>query len=393
MNFEILKNLMDQFVTDGYAPGNSIIVKLKGNTVFEYACGYSDVSKKTPMTGNEYFYLYSCSKITTVVAALQLMEQGRYLLSDPVYEYIPEFKNMLVKDSDGNVTNAKNPITILNLFNMTAGFSYDTSLDYISKAKSISNGKMDTATVIKCLAKEPLYFEPGLKFSYSMAHDVLAYFVECISGKRFSTYVQENIFNPLEMNKSTYRVSDYIKENMAAQYRFVSNNEDNCQDIVNSQISCTSKDGYFIDAKKNNTLIFGDEYDSGGAGIVSVPEDYIKLATALANYGTSHTGERILSPQTVELMRTNTLDENQIKTFNWDSLRGYGYGLGVRTMMDRVKGSSLGNIGEFGWGGAAGSSVHIDPSIGLSVLYTKHTLNPREAYYMPRVRNSVYACL
>ena len=127
--------------------------------------------------------------------------------------------------------------------------------------------------------------------------------------------------------------------------------------------------------------------------VTTTVSDYVKLAAALANYGMGVTGERILSPCTVELMRTNTLDENQIKTFNWRQLAGYGYGLGVRTMIDKAAGGSNGNIGEFGWGGAAGASVYIDPSINMAAVYAKHTLNPREEYYQPRVRNVIYSCL
>ena len=393
MNFDILKNLLDRFVEDGYAPGNSVLVYLNGNKVFDYACGYSDAESKTPMTGREYVFLYSCSKIATVTAALQLFEQGHFLLDDPLYEYIPEYREMCIKDKDGNIFPAQKNITIKNLFNMTAGFSYDTKLDYMKKAYTLTNGKMTTATVVKCLAEEPLLFEPGEQFAYSMCHDVLAYLVEVISGKKFSTYVKENIFEPLKMESCAYHLTPEIKKDMAVQYKFVPDGTVSEQDIVSAQACCSAKDGCFKNVGLNNSLIFGDEYDSGGAGIISRPHDYIKLASALSNFGTSYTGERILSPQTVDLMRTNTLDENQIKSYDWKSLSGYGYGLGVRTMLDRAKGGSLSNIGEFGWGGAAGSSVHIDPKIGLAVLYTKHTLSPREGYYMPRLRNCVYACL
>lgn len=325
MNFNLLKNLLDDFVSDGYAPGNSVLVYLKGNKVFEYSCGYSDVENKIPMTGNEHVFLYSCSKITTVVAALQLLEQGKYLLSDPLYEYIPQYDEMYFKNKEGNIVSAQNHITIKNLFNMTAGFSYNTELNYIEKAREITDGKMNTSAVIKCLADEPLLFEPGE------------------------------------------------------------------QDIDKAQMCCIAKDGRFINVGLSNSLIFGTEYDSGGAGIISSPQEYVKIAVALANYGTGMNGERILSSQTVNLMRTNTLDEKQIKSFNWKSLMGYG--LGVRTMVDRINGSSIGNIGEFGWCGAAGSAVYIDPQNGLAALYAKHTLNPREEYYMPRVRNCIYACL
>ena len=393
MNFNLLKNLLDNFVSDGYAPGNSVLVYLKGKKVFDYSCGYSDVQNQIPMTGREYVFLYSCSKIATVTAALQLLEQGRFLLDDPLYEYIPEYREMCIKYKDGNIVPAQKHITIKNLFNMTAGFSYNTELDYIKKANTLTKGKMTTGTVIKCLAEEPLLFEPGERFSYSMCHDVLAYLVEVISGKKFSNYVKENIFDSLGMESCTYHLTPDIKKNMAVQYRFVSNDSNDETDIVKAQSGCDAKDGYFVDVGPTNSLIFGDEYDSGGAGIISRPQDYTKLASALSNFGTAYNGERILSPQTVELMRTNTLDENQIKSFSWKSLLGYGYGLGVRTMVDRAKGGSLSNIGEFGWGGAAGSSVHIDPKIGLAALYTKHTLSPREGYYMPRLRNCIYACL
>ena len=102
-----------------------------------------------------------------------------------------------------------------------------------------------------------------------------------------------------------------------------------------------------------------------------------------------------MSPYTVELMRTNSLDENQLNSYHkdWSYLKGYGYGLGVRTVMDRANAGAIVNHGEFGWGGAAGSSIHIDPELGLAVLYTKHTLAPREGYYMPRIRNCIYASL
>ena len=151
--------------------------------------------------------------------------------------------------------------------------------------------------------------------------------------------------------------------------------------------------GAFVDVGIKNSLIPGEEFDSGGAGVISTVSDYMKLADALCNYGTSRNGERILSKQSVELMRTNSLNEAQFKSFDYEHLKGYGYGLGVRTMVDRVAGGSLSNIGEFGWDGAAGTAVYMDPEIGLSVVYAKHILAPRAEYYQPRLRNVIYSCL
>ena len=225
MNFKNLRELMDRFVIDNYAPGNTIKVYLGNNKVFDYSCGYSDIDKKIEMSGDEYFYLYSCSKITTVTAALQLLEKGIILLNDPLYEYIPEFKNMYIKTESGELIKAKKDITIQNLFNMTAGFTYNTDTDGIKKAYELTQGKMDTETVIRCMANDPLSFEPGEKFQYSMCHDVLAGLVSVVSGKKFRDYVKENIFEPLEMSSATYHLTPEIRKYMATQYRFVPQND------------------------------------------------------------------------------------------------------------------------------------------------------------------------
>lgn len=393
MNFDRLQVLMKNFVDEGYAPGNTLIVNLGGKEVFNYTYGLADVASKKAMTGDEHFYLYSCSKITTVVAALMLLERGKFLLSDPLCEYMPEFSDMYIKRADGEFVKAKQQITIKNLFNMTAGFTYETDTQAFLKAKELTKGKMDTETVIKCLSEEPLAFESGERFLYSLCHDVLARLVEVISGKRFSEYVKDNIFGPLNMNSSVYHLTTEIKNNMATLYRFVPEGSSSNFDIVEAQRNGSAKNGIFVDEKLENELIFGEEYDSGGAGIISKASDYIKLAAALANWGTGLDGEHILSPYTVELLRTNSLNDKQLKTYDWPQLKGYGYGLGVRTMMDISQAGAIGHKGEFAWGGAAGATVLMDPEIGLSAVYLKHTLNPREEYYMPKLRNVIYSCL
>lgn len=114
---------------------------------------------------------------------------------------------------------------------------------------------------------------------------------------------------------------------------------------------------------------------------------------ALANGGRGTTGERILAKGTIELMRTNQLSPIQLKDFDWSQLAGYGYGLGVRTMIDRSRSGSNGSMYEFGWGGAAGATVLIDADLGLSYFYAHHMLNPQESYYQPRLRNVFYSCI
>ncbi len=391
MDFTNLKNFMDHMAAER-TPGNAIEVYLDGKQVFRYFTGYSDLATQTPLNGDEMYNIYSCSKVTTVTAATQLLERGKFLLTEPLYEYIPEYKEMYVKKEDGSIVKAQNHITIGDLFTMTAGLSYNRSSDGIRKARELTGGKMDTVTVAKCIAMDPLLYEPGTHWAYSLGHDVLAAVVSVVTGQKFRDYVKENIFDPLDMKESVYHHTEETLKRTATQYSFVSDgNED--FDIVEAQKCGRAKEGWFKDVGKGVSHIMGEEYDSGGAGIITTVADYAKLMAALANYGTGLNGERILSRYSVDLMRTNRLNDTQLKDFNWIQMRGCGYGLGVRTQLRPDQSSVISNLGEFGWGGAAGATAIIDPSINLGVFYAQHTLNPREEYYQPRLRNVVYSCL
>ncbi|MBQ8759046.1 MAG: beta-lactamase family protein [Clostridia bacterium] len=389
MNFDALKNFMDR-LTSWRIPGNSIVINLGGKEVFSYQSGYEDYENKVPMTSGKLFNIFSCSKPITVTAALQLYEKGFFLLDDPLYDFIPEYKHMFVGSADGSITEAKKPITLRHLFTMTAGFNYNHKSAAFEKARAITDGKMNTLTAIKCLAEEPLSFEPGARWQYSLCHDVLAAVVEVVSGKKFRDYVTDSIFLPLGMNDSFYH-NEAVLDRVAKMYTYVNSEE---TDIVTMQKSATNDiDGKIVDSGKAVPHVYGVEYDSGGAGVTTSVEDYSKFATALANGGVGANGEKIISSGTIDLLRTNQLNEVHMKDYNWPQLVGYGYGLGVRTNMDIAKSGSCGNIGEFGWGGTAGAAALIDPSIGLAMFYTHHMLNPQEAYYQPRLRNVVYSCI
>lgn len=384
MNFEYMKNFMDS-LTEWIIPGNSVVIYKDGKKVFEYSSGYSDLEKKIKKTGEEQLYIYSCSKVATVTAALQLYEQGKFLLSDPLYEYLPEFKKMYVKDGD-IIKAAENPITIRDLFTMTAGLSYATNTPAFEKARKLTDGKMDTRAVIKCLAEEPLLFEPGARWNYSLCHDVLAVLVEAVSGMRFSEYMKKHIFEPLDMNNSYYHAPNDVI--ISPQYIYEIQDTKNIVELQQKEhTSGVVKRAY------GNELVFGENYDSGGAGIITTVNDYAKFAAALANSGTGLNNNRILSSATVKLMKTNQLNEAQRKTMNWRRLRGYGYGLGVRTLIDKAESGSNSSIGEIGWGGAAGATIIADTEEKVALFYAHHMLNPQEEYYQPRLRNVLYSCL
>lgn len=389
MNFTELKNFMDR-LTAWRIPGNAISVWKDGEEVFSYQSGFADLENGIPMTGEEYLNIYSCSKVTTVTAALQLYEKGYFLLDDPLYEFIPEFREMYIRTPEGELRKAENPITLRHLFTMTSGMNYDCDSPAIRQARILTSGKMDTLPVIRAMAREPLSFEPGTSWQYSLSHDVLAAVVEVISGKKFRTYVREQIFDPLDMTRSMYH-NEPVLEQMAQQYRFV---DGSGQDPVKQQSAVRrDSDGYVENAGKQVSFVFGSEYDSGGAGITTTVGDYVKLVNALANGGMGHCGERILSAGTVELLKTNQLNAIQREQFNWSQLKGYGYGLGVRTLVDKAASGTTGSVGEFGWGGAAGATVLADTELKLAVFYAHHMLNPQEGYYQPRLRNVVYQAI
>ena len=376
MNFDRLKILLDDLADGKRLSGSSCIVSYKNEKVFSYSTGYSDVENKIPMTGEELFFIYSMTKPITCTAALQLFEKGKFLLSDPLYCYIPEYKNMTVKTETGIITECKNPIRIEDLFTMSAGFNYNLRCDIIEEVKKRTDGKVPTTELARVFASQPLEYEPGTHWRYSWAHDVLAAVVEIISGKRYSDYVKENIFEPLGMKNTGFDETVLDTEAFAKKYNY--DKETNSLKPFN--LKCIYK--------------LGSEHDSGGAGLISTVSDYSLFAKVMANFGTCENGERIISRNTINMMRRNFLDKKRLENFgDWYSKRGYGYGLGVRTMIDLARGGANGNIGEFGWDGAAGSYVLIDPESNLSITYMQHVLNASMSDEHRKIKNVVYSCI
>jgi len=299
MNFKSLEELMDR-LTAWRIPGAEIEVYKNNERVFKYASGYADLESKKPIDGSLYF-LYSTSKVATSAAVMQLLERGEILLTDPIKEYMPEFSEMYIKKEvepgKFELVRAKNDITIMHLLSMTAGFNYNWNIPAVNSVKAATNGKSPTREIVRAIAQAPLQFEPGEHWSYSLCLDVLGGFVEVVSGKKFSEYVKENIFDPIGMSDSTYRFTEEVKNRMAKQYRF------------DDEKGIAIEEGF----KNNHTIGVGSEFDSGGAGVISNVSDYAKFASALANGGVAPNGERILSPGTIELMRTNLLSEQALK--------------------------------------------------------------------------------
>ena len=335
--FTNLTTLLDSFLDTGI-PGYDCIVYHNGKCIYRHFNGYSDVTSKLLINGKELYNLYSASKMITCTAALQLYEKGLFDLNDSLFQYMPEFKEMYVKNGE-TVKKAKNFITIKDLFCMTAGFSYDFNSPQIQLCKKETGGKCPTRLLMKYLAKEPLLFEPGERWEYSLCHDVLAALVEEVSGVRFGEYVSENIFKPLEMNNSSFLLDNAKQDTVSTLYRY------------NSETQKAEVRSKHIDYR------IGDEYESGGAGCVSTVEDYIKFLEGLRT-------EKLINEKTLDIMANNQLTDKQAESY-W--VKNSGYGLGVCCYAN-------GNNTAFGWGGAAGAYPLIDREHGLTFFYIQHVL-------------------
>lgn len=365
MNFKPLKEFMD-YITAVRIPGADCSVFFKGEEVFRYQAGFADVEQKIKMTPDRVFNLYSATKPVTVVSALQLLQDKKFSLDDPISEYLPEFSLMYVKNGE-EIKKAQNPITVKSLFNMTSGLGFDVRSKSILAAKKA--GKLSTRDIVFAMAKEPLCFEPGTRFNYGFSHDVLGALIEVVSGKTLENYMKENIFSPLGIKNTSFHLSDRLLEKMAVQYYF------------NDETKTLEKT-----SPKNNFKLT-EKYESGGAGLISTACDYVKFANSLTM------DEKLLARKTINIMRSNLLNNEQKKTFVWQSMPDYNYGLGVRVMENREKYGSPSSNGEFGWGGAAGAYMLCDPEKQLTVFYAQHMLNSWEPFVHPRIRNLTYKAI
>ena len=337
--FENIKKFCDSLLELGI-PGFDLAIYHHGECILRYMNGYSDLENKIKMNGTERYNIYSCSKVITCVAALQLYEKGLFSLEDELSDYMPEFKEMTVR-TDECIRQTQNPILIKHLFEMTAGFSYQLDSPQLRKAIEETKGKCPTREVMKYLAKEPLWFEPGDRWEYSLCHDVLAAFVEVISGRKFEEYVKENILGVLGMENSTFMLPQEEIETIAPQYRFENDRDVNI-------------------GKPNVAYKLGSEYASGGAGCISTVDDYIRFLEGLRTH-------KLLKPKTLELMMTDRLSEHQKRTY-WT--RGtHGYGLGIRC----PKGDK--RYTDFGWGGAACAYLAVDVENEISLYFGAHVLS------------------
>lgn len=394
MNFEYLKQELNKLLKDRATPGVDCRVYKDHTEIFRYYAGFNDVDNSVKLNGDELYLIFSLTKLLTCVSALQLFEKGAFKMDDQLSKYIEDFSNMYIEtdiiapddstkvETTGDISvlnkknkklvKAKTPITIKHLFTMTAGFGYNMKDEPVMEA--IAKGNTTTGDLVKAFSKLSLCFEPGTRFKYSLCHDIIGSLVEIWSGMTLGEYMKKNIFEPLGMKDTFFGVPKDSKRL--------------------SRLSCLYRSNEVSDyVKIPQECIFNltDEFESGGAGIVSTTNDYALFLDALACGGVGKSGKRILSEATVELMKTNQLNGKALEDFELIK-KGYGYGFGVRTHIAPNRSGSFSPVGEFGWDGAAGSYALVDTESHISLTYFQHMLgwNPSLEKYL---RNTLYKCI
>lgn len=396
MAFEELSRYL-KLLAKQEVPGLDCIVMRGHEVIFRQMEGFSDPELNRMMTGQELFNIYSISKIVTAIAVLQLNERGSLLLTDPLYKYLPEYRHMTVLEKypggDTVLRSAAEPIRILHLLTMTSGMDYRNG----EEIRPLLEGNVPCSAVdfAKALSRRPLQFEPGTRFAYSFSYDVLGALVERVSGMGFGAYLKQNIFDPLDMTSTGFDRRDWVMERVMAQYKKDMHSETTLR--LNSAGMAYWETGDMacptLRVSRQNALIPNPCFESGGAGLISCTRDCALLADALANWGEGHNGSRILSRASVELMRTNQLNGQQLADMAIHGLPGYGYGLGVRTMLNPAIGGSLSPVGEFGWSGAAGAFLLADPQNRISLFFGAHLLGGEGVSLQMKLRNTLYAGL
>ena len=359
-------------------PGCDCLVWHNHKPVFRYMTGYADKNRTKPITGETYYWIYSVSKLVTCAAVMQLVENGNLSLDDPVYKYLSEYKEMKIKVNSG-LRPANNYITIRHLLSMQSGMNYNIYAKSILKTLKDTDGQATTRELIRAMADEPLDFEPGTRFQYSLSHDVLGAIIEVVSGIPFDTYIEEKILLPLGMKKTGFELTPERQAGLSDQFLY-------------NVLSRTSKPISSV-----NDYVLSPNYKSGGAGLISTVDDFILFLDAMSNGGVGANDSRILTEESINMMRTDQLSDAARKDYikmDWNRY-GYSYGLGVRVLVDKEISEAKSPLGEFGWDGAAGAHALIDVKNHVAIFYAQHVLACDYAYKIihRKIRDLTYEML
>lgn len=355
-----LDTALQSFIDEQKRAGFVVAVVRRGKVVYHRSLGMQDIATKKPMTQDTIFRIYSMTKPITSVAAMILYDRGLLKLDTPVGEIVPEFADLeVVVDpyaEEVETVKVESPMTVLDLFRHTAGLTYgffsNTNVDKLYR-KAFNNPPPDANlhAMATAMGDLPLLYQPGSKWHYSYATDILGHVVERLSGQPLDVFLAQNIFKPLGMTDTGFYVSEAELERFATNYG-------------------PQKEGGLkvIDAPQTSRFAERGTLFSGGGGLVSTSSDYIRFCLMLLNNGTWN-GQQILKPETVALMTRNHLPPALMPiAFGKNKRHGVGFGLGFSVRVQQSDWEPASRTGEYGWGGAASTHFWISPEDEIAVV-------------------------
>ena len=387
---ENLHALMQRTVDQKQIAGIVTILARHGKVVEYRTYGQRDMASGAPMTKDVIFRDFSMTKPVTGVAMMILYEQGKWLPSDPIAKFIPEFAHLKVykgTGADGKMilVDPDHAPTMRELMTHTAGFTYgffgDTPVDKMYREENLLASK-DLQEFVEKLSRIPLLYQPGKGWTYSMSMDIEGYIVEKLSGQSLPDFMRDRIYQPLGMRDAGFFVPAEKRNRFTTLYRTGPNGE------LIADASASRRSG---------------DYDvqppmpSGGGGMVSTAEDYYRFAQMLANGGELD-GKRILSPATVKLMASNHVPAELLTGqfgIGYQVMRpGFGYGYNGAVVFDPLEANLPDGKGEFFWDGAAGTWFWVDPTNDVVFIgMIQRMLGPASPNLEYESRSAVYGAL
>ena len=379
----VLDARLKSFVEEDRIAGQVVLVLRDGKVAFSAANGWRDKEAGAAMSGDTIFRIASQTKAIVSTAIMVLQEQGKLDISDPLGRYIPEWSDMRVAVvPDGSVgyvlEDAARPITIRHLLTHTAGMSYGggPAQDRWEAAGFqgwyFANRDEPIAETIARMGSLPLDAHPGEQWIYGYSTDILGVVVEKASGMDLQSFLQQHIFDPLDMRDTHFYLPEDKRDRLATVYRPGADGVEAIPETDGMQ-----SQGMYVDGPRTSF--------SGGAGLLSTARDYARFLQMTLNGGELD-GARILSPKTVELMTVDHLAGISFRN-------GQGFGLGYYVLEDLGANGRLGTEGEYGWGGAYHSTYWVDPAEDLVVVYLTQIIPATGLNDYNVLRNGIYQAI
>ena len=357
--------MSQRYVDAGQLAGVVTLVARNGKIVHFEAVGQRGVDDPTPLEKDDLFRIYSMSKPITAVAAMMLYEEGKFHLNTPVSEFVPELAGLEVL-VDGERVPVEQEMTMRQLLTHTTGLSYgfnpnDPVDQLYREVQPLAGANLDEFA--ERLGQLPLAFQPGARWHYSVAVDVTGLVVERLSGQSFDVFLKERIFDPLGMDDTFFNVPDEKMD------RFLPNHGWQAAD----EGEASQGGGKLVDLGEGaRTSYQNTQMFSGGGGLVSTAMDYLRFCE-MVRRGGELDGVRLLSPRTVDFMVANHLPATITGAGTGEqpgaaAARAFGFGLGWGVNTDPVAAGVPSSLGDYSWGGAAGTVFWIDPVQDMVVI-------------------------